>query len=178
MSVITRIPRTHSKLTHSSNNLGLHAVLVLEAGSKVSDAATAVTGDIGDLPDVVEHVTADEEKDGDETSSSPDVAVLDDGQDVGPCDERGRQSTDDEGQRRSPAEVVDGALHGRRRTTFHVASEPGVDLFGSLGAVGEVISDCVGRCGSVGTGGSREVEEDGSGLQLELLQDVSSKPDV
>lgn len=76
-------------LTHGSDNLRLEAVLVLEARRKVGDAAAAVARDIRDVPDLVEHVAAGEEQDGDQGDGSPDGAALDDGQDVGPGGVRG-----------------------------------------------------------------------------------------
>lgn len=80
-------------LTNQSHDLGLHAILVLEATSKVSHASFAVAGNIWHLSDLVEHVAAGEGKDGENADASPQFSALNEGQHVWGCrDERGYSS--------------------------------------------------------------------------------------
>lgn len=72
--------------TNGSNDLCLETKLVLEAPGKVSDAALAVTGNVGDFSDVVEHVAGCEEENHDDADGGPEVAVLEEGEDVGTGD--------------------------------------------------------------------------------------------
>jgi hypothetical protein len=77
------------ELTHGSNNLSLETKLVLETTGKVRDSALAVACNVRNLADVVEHVATGEEEDGDQADGGPEVAALEDGQDVGGCDGEG-----------------------------------------------------------------------------------------
>lgn len=52
-------------LTHCSHDLSLQPELVLKPSSKVADATFAVTRNIRDFPDMIEHVPAREEEYGD-----------------------------------------------------------------------------------------------------------------
>jgi hypothetical protein len=49
------------ELTHSSHNLSLHAVLVLESSCKIHDASFSVAGNVGYFADVVVHVPGSKE---------------------------------------------------------------------------------------------------------------------
>lgn len=71
---------------NGSNDLGLKTELVAEATGKVAESALAVALNVWCLPDVVEHVAAGEEKHSDQAECSPEVAVLQDGGNVWPCD--------------------------------------------------------------------------------------------
>lgn len=71
------------QLTDGSHDLRLQAKLVLETTRKVADAAIAVTSYVRDLPNVIKHLTAGEQKNGDQADGGPEVPVLNDGQHVG-----------------------------------------------------------------------------------------------
>lgn len=66
--------------------MGLKTELIAEASSKIADSAFSVAGDIWNLPDMVEHVAAREQKHGNETDRGPEVAVLQDRHNVRSCD--------------------------------------------------------------------------------------------
>jgi len=68
------------------DDLRLEAELVAEASGEVADAALAIARDVRGLADVVEHVSRCEEQDGDQADSGPEIAVLEDWDDVGRCD--------------------------------------------------------------------------------------------
>jgi hypothetical protein len=124
---------TTEELTHCGNDLSLKTELVLEATSKVADTTLAVGLDIGDLADVVEHVSAREEENGDQADGGPEVAVLNDRQKVrrGDCEEG--EDTDDSGCYGDDLHVVDWALDGWVRRVGEMAAEPCVDGFGLVG---------------------------------------------
>lgn len=115
-------------------------------------------------------MAAGEEQNSNQSEGGPDIAVLDHWHDVGPENIGTSQATGDHGEAHSPLEIVEGALDGRMRAAIKVADEPGVHHFGGDGSIGEVITDGLGASNSVGTGGGREEEEDGSSLEAELLQ--------
>jgi hypothetical protein len=73
-------------LTDGGNNLRLETELVAKSSSEIAESTFSVSGDIRHFADVVEHVSTGEEQHGDETEGSPEVAVLEDGDDVGRCD--------------------------------------------------------------------------------------------
>jgi hypothetical protein len=124
-------PKT--KLTHCSNDLGLKTVLVLETTSEVADTALAVGLNIGNLADVVEHVSTCEEQNGNQADGSPEVAVLDDRQKVRRGDGKEGEDTDDSGCYGDDLHVVDWALDGWVRRVGEMAAEPCVDGFGLVG---------------------------------------------
>ena len=51
------------RLTHRGHNLRLQAKLVAEATCKIADSTLPITRNVGDLPDMIEHVTACKQKD-------------------------------------------------------------------------------------------------------------------
>lgn len=63
-------------LTHCSYNLCLQSELVLEASSKVAHTSLAVACNIGNLSDMVEHVSTCEQQDCNQADSSPEITVL------------------------------------------------------------------------------------------------------
>lgn len=65
-------------LTHCSNNLRFESILIGEPASKVANTALAITCNIRHLSNMVEHMTAGEKKNGNQTDCRPDVSVLDD----------------------------------------------------------------------------------------------------
>jgi hypothetical protein len=58
-------------LTHGGNDLRLQSELVAETSSKVADSSFAISSSVLDLPDVVEHVSAGEQKNSNQTDRSP-----------------------------------------------------------------------------------------------------------
>lgn len=80
MSAINRTYRKRPNLTHSSDNLSLKTVLVLESASEVVDSSTAIPNNVRYLSDMIEHVSTCKEKNCDKTDGGPYVAVLDDGE--------------------------------------------------------------------------------------------------
>lgn len=156
------------KHTHGCNDLRLHSILVLEPTGKVADATFTVARDIWNLADVVEHVTASEEQNGDEADGGPDVAALSNGPDVGPSDVAQGGSARDEGEDGEPLYPVEGPLDGRMWAVRCMASDPVVDLLGALWTVCKVIAE--GFCGGrgVGTDGGLEEKEDGGSLEAQL----------
>lgn len=74
---------TRERRTKSSYDLRLQAELALEARGNVAHPTTSVASDIGHLANVVKHVSTGEEKDRDQADGRPDVAVLNDGQNIG-----------------------------------------------------------------------------------------------
>ena len=125
-----------SKLTHCGNDLSLKTELVLEATSEVADTTLAVGLNIGDLADVVEHVSAGEEQNGDQADGGPEVAVLNDRQNVRCGDCKEGEDTDDSGRYGDDLHVVDWALDGWVRRVGEMAAEPCVDGFGLVGTGG------------------------------------------
>jgi hypothetical protein len=69
-------------LTHGCNDLSFQAVLIRKSPSEIAHTASSITGNVGDFSDVVEHMTTCEEKDSNQANSSPEVAILNDGQKV------------------------------------------------------------------------------------------------
>lgn len=104
--------RYHCELTHSSNNLRLKTELVLETTSKVGHTAPTIACHIWHLANVVVHVSASEKEDSDQADCSPEVAVLDDREDVWGCDREKTDRTGDSDNGRDDLDIVDGA-HNR-----------------------------------------------------------------
>lgn len=69
-------------LTQGSNDLRLQTKLILEASCKIADTALAIIGHVWNLSDMIEHVAACEEKDGNQADGSPEVAILNDWQNI------------------------------------------------------------------------------------------------
>lgn len=121
------------KLTHSGDNLCLETELVLEATGEVADTTLAVGSNIRDLANVVEHVTAGEEQDHDQADSSPEVAVLDNGKDVGRGNSQECEDTDNRGGDGDDLNIVDRTLDRRVRRVGKMAAQPCVNGFGLVG---------------------------------------------
>lgn len=66
-------------LTQRGHDLGLQAKLLLETGRNVANSTSSIASDIRNLADVVEHVSAGKEQDGDEADGGPEVSALKDG---------------------------------------------------------------------------------------------------
>jgi hypothetical protein len=122
------------KLTHSSNDLGLETELVLETTGEVADTALAISSDVGNLADVVEHVSAGEEQNSDQADGSPEVAVLDDREEVGCSDSQECEDTDDGSRDSDDLHIVDGALNRWVRRVREMTTKPCMNGLGFVGA--------------------------------------------
>jgi hypothetical protein len=143
VSICKRDTKRGSKLTHGSNNLSLETELVLETASKVRDTTLAVACNVRDLADVVEHVATGEEKDSDQTEGGPEVAALEDGEDVGGSDGESGDGSEDGYGGGDDLDVVDWTGEGRSRAR-DMASEPGVDGLG-CNDTGVLLAECSQR---------------------------------
>lgn len=123
-----------SRLTHGSNNLRLQPILILEPSSKIAHTAFTIRLHIRHFADVVEHVAGGEEQDHDQADCGPEVAVLDNGQDVGRGDGEEGDESEDGGGDGDDFDVVDWADDGWVGDVGELAREPGVDRVGSVGA--------------------------------------------
>lgn len=123
---ILGILRDSMVLTHCSDDLSLHAELVRESAREIVDSTAPVPGDVRHSPDVIEHMAAGEQEDQDQADSSPQVPVLDDGQDVGVCDgDEGEEAEEDRDGRANPA-VVDGPADAWIVAGGELACDPAV----------------------------------------------------
>ena len=95
---------------------------------------------------MVEHVTGREQQDGDQGDRGPEVAVLDDGQQVRGCDGAEGDQPEDGCRGDGQFHVVERPSEFRVRDVGELAREPGVDGFGFVGAVmGERVVSLGGR---------------------------------
>ena len=156
------------QLTHASNNLRLHAILILESTSKIADPASSVACNIRDFSNVIEHVPTCKQQDSDQTDSSPQVAVLNDGRDVGVCHCDEREQTQQNGYRHPDPCIVDGSIHRRIvLPTRKVTKKPSMHTFSGLWTE-EVKADRLAIWLCVLADRGREVKQDGCSLELEL----------
>ena len=95
-------------LTHSGHNLRLQPKLVLEASSEVRDPALAITRYVWYLTNVIEHVPTGEKQNRDQTDRCPEVAVLNNRQDVRPRNAEKAEYADNASGRYCYLDVVDG----------------------------------------------------------------------
>ena len=70
------------QLTERCHNLRFQTKLGLETVGKVGNSTMAITGNIGNVANMVEHVSTCEEQDGDQADGSPNVSVLNDWQHI------------------------------------------------------------------------------------------------
>jgi hypothetical protein len=89
--------------------------LVLETAGEVGETTLAIVTSVGHLADVVEHVSTGEKQDGDQADGSPEVAVLDDGKEVGRGDGEESEDTDDGSRDGDDLHIVDWTLNRRVR---------------------------------------------------------------
>ena len=113
--------------------MSLKTELILEAASEVSEAALAVVASVGHLADVVEHVSAGEEQDHDQADGGPEVAVLEDGRDVGPSNSEECEDADDGRCDSDNLDIVDRALDRRVGRVGKVTAQPRVNGLGLIG---------------------------------------------
>jgi hypothetical protein len=122
-------------LTNASDNLRLHAKLVLEARSKVRDSSFAIASHVGHLSDLVEHVSTGEHKDCEEAETSPELAALDERQEVRVCRDGRSYATKAKDGPGEPSHPVDGSSDRGLGPTLQMAGNPRVDLLGDLRTV-------------------------------------------
>jgi hypothetical protein len=122
------------KLTHSGNDLGLETELVLETAGEVADTALAISSNVGNLADVVEHVSAGEEQNSDQADGSPEVAVLDDREQVGCSNSQEGEDTNDSSSDGDYLHIVDRTLDWWVRRIGKMTAKPCVDRLGLVGA--------------------------------------------
>lgn len=163
--------------------------MVLETTGKVGDATLAITRYIRNLSDVVEHVARGEEQNHDDANGSPEVAVLEEGENIGAGDGGEGDETEDGDGADDELHPVEGTVEGRGWGRGKMAREPVMDWFCAVCTVGDFISITalnemyLSRHGSpsgkvkanretiwlgVDTGGRREKKEDRSGLKHHL----------
>jgi hypothetical protein len=122
------------RLTHRGNDLSFETELILEAASEVADTALAISSDVGNLADVVEHVSAGEEQNSDQADGSPEVAVLDDREEVGCSDSQECEDTDDGSRDSDDLHIVDGALNRWVKRVGEMTTKPCMNGLGFVGA--------------------------------------------
>ena len=122
-------------LTNGSNDLSLHAQLVLETGGKVADATLSIASHVGDLSDLVEHVPASEHEDTNQAQGRPGVPALDNRQDIGPSLETDASASENRNDTDDPGDVIDGAFDSGVGSVREVTGKPAVNLLGLLGTV-------------------------------------------
>lgn len=110
--------------------------LILEATSIVADSTFSITCHVGNLADLVEHVSTGKQENADDADAGPDVSVLGYGLNIGPGLDDSTDQAKEADDRDEPEHVVDGTLDGRLRSVRHVTSDPGVNLLGNLGTGG------------------------------------------
>lgn len=93
--------------------MGLHAKLIRKSTGKVADASLSIARNIRDFPDVIEHMAAGEEQDNDQADGSPEVAILDNRQDIRPGDPEKAEAAQCNGCEDRETNVVDGPDDGR-----------------------------------------------------------------
>lgn len=70
------------KLTHSGYDLSFQTVLIRKPSSKVADTTSPIPSNVWNLSDVIKHMATCEEKNSYQAYSCPEVAILNDGQQV------------------------------------------------------------------------------------------------
>ena len=120
--------------TKGRHNLSLQSELLLEARNNVVDSTSSIASDIGDLADVVKHVTTDEQQDDHKGDGSPEVAALKNGRHVGPSNDSCGKNSKHSGDGDYPAYVVDRPLDAGMRSVRKRASEPGLNSFSGCGS--------------------------------------------
>ena len=115
--------------------------MVLETAGEVGETALAIVTSIRHLADVVEHVSAGEEQDKNQADGGPQVAVLDDGKDVGRSDCEEGEDTNDSGCDSDDLDIVDRTLDRWVRRVGKVTAQPRVDRISLVGtdAIGMLV---------------------------------------
>lgn len=115
-------------LTDSSHNLGFQSKLVLEASCNVAYAAMAISNNVWDFPNMVEHMTTNEQENGNQADGSPNIAILDDRQHISGSTSQRSADAEDNGDSRGPSKPVEGSLHRRVRSIGKLPRDPGMNL--------------------------------------------------
>lgn len=110
---------------------------------------------------MVEHVTASEEQDGDQTDSSPEVAVLNDREVVRRGDEEEGDSAEKSGRDGDDLDIVDRADDRRVRRFGEVTAQPGMDGLSLVGTDSiRVLVQCAQKTEDRADSPRKEVETD------------------
>lgn len=113
--------------------MSLKTELVLETAGEVGETALAIVSSVGHLADVVEHVSASEEQDENQADGGPQVAVLDDGKDVGRSDGEESEDADDSSCDSNDLDIVDRTLDRWVRGVGKVTAQPRVNRLSLVG---------------------------------------------
>ena len=115
--------------------------MVLETAGEVGETALAIVTSVGHLAYVVEHVSAGEKQDKNQADGGPQVAVLDDGKDVGRGDSEECEDTDDGSCDGDDLDIVDRALDRWVRRIGKVTAQPRVNRLSLVGtdAIGMLV---------------------------------------
>nr|POE93616.1 hypothetical protein CFP56_19628 [Quercus suber] len=127
-------PEGKAVRTHGRHNLRLYSKLAGEATSNIADPALAVLLHVWDFPDVIEHVSAGEEQDKDQADRSPEIAILDDRQDVGRGDREESHTSEDRSGHHCDLDIVDRSNERWVRTTRQVSGDPSMNWLGGYRA--------------------------------------------
>jgi len=119
-------PRT---LTHCGNNLCLETELVLKTTGKIGKATLAITGDIWNLADVIEHMARGEEQDGNKGEGGPEVSVLEDREDIGTSNSSKSDEAENGDSGDDELHPVEGTLEGWGWGRGEMTGDPGMDGF-------------------------------------------------
>lgn len=90
---------------------------------------------------MVEHVAGGKQQDHDDADGSPEVAVLEEGENVGTSDSGSSEEAQDRDSANDQSHPVEGAVKGRCWSVGEIATEPAVDWFGTV---------CSGRVSTCG----------------------------
>ena len=123
-------------LTHCRNDLCLKTILARKSSCKVANAPLSIPSHIRDLSDVVEHVATGKEEDGDQADGRPQVAVLDDWQQIWIADTEERYASKHSSRHCYYTDPVYWALYWRMRSVLEVPAQPSMDLLSCLRAAG------------------------------------------
>lgn len=115
-------------LTYSSHDLGFQSKLVLEASCDIADAAMAISNNVWNFPNVVEHMTTNKEENGNQADGSPNVAVLNDRQHISRRTGQRSADAEDNGHGGGPSKPVEGSLHRWVWSIGKLPRDPGMNL--------------------------------------------------
>lgn len=108
--------------------MGFQSKLVLEASCNIADAAMAISNNIWNFPNMVEHMATNEEENGDQADGSPNIAVLDDRQHISRRTCQRSANTEDNSHGGGPSKPVEGSLHRRVWSIRKLPRYPGMNL--------------------------------------------------
>ena len=123
------------KHTHCSYDLGFHAKLVRKPACKVGDTPFAITGYVGNLANMVEHMTACEEENYDKANRRPKIPILNDGEYVRIRHGEKREQTHDDDRCGDDSCIVWWSVNGEGWSIGKVPLYPTIDLFCRLRSI-------------------------------------------